>query len=84
MATAHAKLNPRSGGIRLSATRVPIKKDPGRSRGRGLFLSLRSGSYLNKPPLCFGDDVAITPAPIQKSASSDAYRHYLCPSWATY
>src|SRR5207249_18220 len=41
--------------VRLSATRVAIKKAPTVS-AFGVFPSLRGDSYLNKPPLRFGDD----------------------------
>ena len=54
MAATRGKLNPLLVGSALGYE-SRHQESPGRFRGRG-FLSLRSGSYLNKPPLRFGDD----------------------------
>ena len=64
MAAARGKLNPLP-VVRLSATRVTIKTNPDRLRGRG-FLSSAVALTLTEPPLRFGDDAAINRRVINK------------------
>ncbi len=75
MTATHGKLNPRSGGSALGHE-SHHKQNPDRGKRSGFFLSLRSGSYLNKPPLRSGDDAANKPACVQKTADSHTRGHY--------